>query len=789
MKSKTYVLEMFPYPSGNIHMGHVRNYVIGDICARYHKLKGDDVIHPMGWDAFGLPAENAAIQFKTHPKDWTISNIKNMKAQLQKLDLDLDWDRELATCNQSYYKHQQELFIDLYNAGLAYKKDALVNWDPIDQTVLANEQVIDGKGWRTGAVVEQKNLSQWFFKITHYAEELLSEIDNLTLWPEKVKAMQRNWIGKSIGAEIEFKINSMSDKIKVFTTRPDTIYGASFIAVSINHKIVSYLLDKTKIQEVRDQFNSSVLDHEKIGIPLGADCVNPVTNDNIPIYIANFVLDNYGEGAIFGCPAHDERDFEFAQKYQLPIKKVVQCEDSELPYVGDGILINSPLLNGLNKDDAISEIIKFLEKNKIGNKSINYKIRDWGVSRQRYWGCPIPVIYYEDGTYRVLDKDELPVVLPDDILLEGKGNALLNNDKWRRIVCPKTKKIAFRETDTLDTFVDSSWYYIRFLNNQLEKPFKTADINKYLPVDKYIGGIEHAILHLLYSRFFMKALRDIYKLEVSEPFKQLFTQGMITHKTYKTNNREWVMPADVALVDGRLIHQKTKESIIEGPSEKMSKSKKNVIEPNEILENFGIDATRVFMVSDSPPDRELEWTDEGIQSSKNLINRLEKYFDQNKTQISESAIVFVEKFVHDMEKNILNFSLNKCVANIYTLINFLEKNKIYLGNSDLSKKVLICLFPIIPGLSSALYNKLFNDEMSGHSWPKINQTLIEENEINLPIQIKGKLITTINTKKGYNEEELLEKIYKIKKINNKINGKKIVRVINVQDKIINIITS
>ena len=642
MKSKTYVLEMFPYPSGNIHMGHVRNYVIGDICARYHKLKGDDVIHPMGWDAFGLPAENAAIQFKTHPKDWTISNIKNMKAQLQKLDLDLDWDRELATCNQSYYKHQQELFIDLYNAGLAYKKDALVNWDPIDQTVLANEQVIDGKGWRTGAIVEQKNLSQWFFKITHYAEELLSEIDNLTLWPEKVKAMQRNWIGKSIGAEIEFKINSMSDKIKVFTTRPDTIYGASFIAVSINHKIVSYFMDKTKIQEVRDQFNSSVLDHEKIGIPLGADCVNPVTNDNIPIYIANFVLDNYGEGAIFGCPAHDERDFEFAKKYQLPIKKVVQCEDSELPYVGDGILINSPLLDGLNKDDAISEIIKFLEKNKIGNKSINYKIRDWGVSRQRYWGCPIPVIYYEDGTYRVLDKDELPVVLPDDILIEGKGNALLNNDIWRRIVCPKTKKIAFRETDTLDTFVDSSWYYIRFLNNQLDKPFKTADINKYLPVDKYIGGIEHAILHLLYSRFFMKALRDIYKLEVSEPFKQLFTQGMITHKTYKTDNKEWVMPADVALVDGRLIHQKTKESITEGPSEKMSKSKKNVIEPNEILENFGIDATRVFMVSDSPPDRELEWTDEGIQSSKNLINRLEKYFDQNKTQISESAIVYVE---------------------------------------------------------------------------------------------------------------------------------------------------
>ena len=779
---------MFPYPSGNIHMGHVRNYVIGDIVARFHKLKGDEVIHPMGWDAFGLPAENAAIQFGIHPRDWTNSNIENMKQQLQKLDLDLDWDRELATCNEGYYRYQQELFIDLYNAGLAYKKDALVNWDPIDQTVLANEQVIDGKGWRTGATVEKKTLSQWFFKTTHYAEELLSDLDSLTLWPEKVKVMQKNWIGKSIGAEIEFPLKDFDKKIKIFTTRPDTIYGASFIAVSINHKIVLELLDKSEVQKIKDQFNSVEYDKEKIGIPLEASCIHPITHERIPLYIANFVLDNYGEGAIFGCPAHDERDFDFAKKYQLPIKKVVECLDDQLPYTGDGKIINSPLLNGLSKDQAISKIIEYIDDHKIGKRSINYKLRDWGVSRQRYWGCPIPVIYYEDGTYRVLDKDELPVILPYDVSLEGKGNALLHNDGWRKIICPKSKKNAFRETDTLDTFVDSSWYYIRFLNNNLNKPFNPEDVNKYLPVDKYIGGIEHAILHLLYSRFFMKALRDIYKLEVGEPFQQLFTQGMITHKTYKTNDNEWIMPADVAIVDGSLVHRKTKEAVIEGPSEKMSKSKKNVVEPDEILNNFGIDATRIFMISDSPPDRELEWTDEGIQGSKNLTNRLERYFYQQQIENIKDAPKVVEQFVYDMENNILNFSLNKCVANIYTLLNYLEKNDIYLGEHELSKRVLVCLFPIIPGLSSILSKKLFGLKISDLDWPEVDQKLIGDDEINLPVQIKGKLVSTIETKKGYNEKDLLEKIYNIEKINNKINGKKIIRIINVQDKIINIIT-
>ena len=786
--SKKYILEMFPYPSGNIHMGHVRNYVIGDICARYHKLKGDNVIHPMGWDAFGLPAENAAIQFKTHPKDWTMSNIENMKAQLKNLDLDLDWDKELATCKEDYYQYQQELFIDLYNAGLAYKKDALVNWDPEDQTVLANEQVIDGKGWRTGATVEQKVLSQWFFKITNYAEELLTGLDELTLWPEKVKTMQRNWIGKSIGAEIKFDVIGKNENLNIFTTRPDTIYGATFIAISVNHNLVNKSLSSSEIENIKKIFAQSSDEKEKIGYLLDIRCKHPLLDKKLPVYVANFVLDNYGEGAIFGCPAHDERDYEFAVKYDLPIIKVIQCEDNQLPFTEDGLVINSPILNGLSKSDAILKITEYFESEKIGKRSVNYKLRDWGVSRQRYWGCPIPVIYYEDGSYRVLEKSELPVILPYDVNLNSKGNALLNHDKWRKVTCSKTNKIAYRETDTLDTFVDSSWYYIRFLDNKLEKPFDNQRVNEYLPVDKYIGGIEHAILHLLYSRFFMKALRDIYKLSVNEPFKQLFTQGMITHKTYKTINNEWVMPKEVIYENGKLLRVKTREAIEEGPCEKMSKSKKNVIEPNEILQNYGLDATRVFMISDSPPDRELEWTDEGIQSSKNLVRRIERYFTIQPTSMKKDTEKMIEKFIFNIEKNVLSFSLNKCVADVYTLFNYLEKEKVFLHDSEITKKILICLYPIVPKMSLKISDTLFNTNIITR-WPSINHELLEESSINLPIQIHGKLITTIKTEKGYEEKDILKSIYQIEKVKSKILDRKVIKVINVQDKIINIITN
>ena len=778
---------MFPYPSGNIHMGHVRNYVIGDICARYHKLKGDEVIHPMGWDAFGLPAENAAIQFNTHPYDWTVQNIENMKSQLLKLDLDLDWDRELATCHQDYYKHQQAIFIDLYNAGLAYKKDALVNWDPVDQTVLANEQVIDGKGWRTGAVVEQKVLSQWFFKITHYAEELLAGLDELTLWPEKVKTMQKNWIGKSNGAEIKFKISSSKKDLTIFTTRPDTIYGATFIAISINHPLVKECLSNQKLSQIKNEFEASDIDKNKIGVFLDEYCDHPLLNKKIPIYIANFVLDNYGEGAIFGCPAHDERDFDFAKKYNLPIIKVIDCDDTQLPYTGDGILINSPNVNNLSKKDAIEKIIKILDEKKIGMRKVNFKLRDWGVSRQRYWGCPIPVVYYEDGSYRVLEKDELPVELPYNVDLDGKGNALTKLDEWRIIECKKTGKKAFRETDTLDTFVDSSWYYIRFLDNHNSKPFNKELINKFLPVDKYIGGIEHAILHLLYSRFFMKALRDIHGLDINEPFKQLFTQGMITHKTYKDEQGSWIMPKDVAIKDNEYISINTGKKIKVGPAEKMSKSKKNVIEPNEILENYGIDATRVFMISDSPPDRELEWTDDGIMGSKKLINRIERYFKYEETEVLDNTIKEVESFIFSIEENINQFALNKCIANIYTLFNFLEKNKTYLSTNILSSKILIAIYPIVPSLANKIYKELFDKSIVNSSWPNIDKSLLTKNSIKLPIQINGKVISFIDTNINYNENDIITDIKKIDKISQKIKEKKIIKVIHVQNKIINLI--
>ena len=558
-------------------------------------------------------------------------------------------------------------------------------------------------------------------------------------------------IGKSTGAEIKFQISGTDQYLNIFTTRPDTIYGATFIAVSVNHPIVTDYLAQDEINHIKKRFDDTDNEKDKIGINLNVNCEHPILEKKIPIYIANFVLDNYGEGAIFGCPGHDERDFDFAQKYNLPIIKVIDCEDDQLPYTGSGTIINSPLLDGLTKEDGITKIIKYFEEINIGKKSVNYKLRDWGVSRQRYWGCPIPVIYYEDGTYRVLEKDELPVLLPYDVEINQKGNALLNHKKWREVTCPKTKKRAFRETDTLDTFVDSSWYYIRFLNNKVDVPFNSEDINNHLPVDKYIGGIEHAILHLLYSRFFMKALRDIYKLEIDEPFKQLFTQGMITHKTYRSENGSWVMPKDVAIKENKLVSLVDNSLLTEGPIEKMSKSKKNVIEPNEILENFGIDATRIFMISDSPPDRELEWTDEGIQSSKNLINRISRYFEHKKNTITSEAEKAVAKFVHEMEKNILSFSLNKCVANIYTLFNFLEKNKIYFGNHLLSKDILTCLYPIMPSLTMRTYKAIYNIKMADHKWPNINENMLVDDNLELPIQIKGKLISTIKTKRVINK--------------------------------------
>ncbi|MDG2007753.1 MAG: leucine--tRNA ligase [Alphaproteobacteria bacterium] len=785
---KQYVLEMFPYPSGNIHMGHVRNYTIGDIYTRYLKLKGHDVIHPMGWDAFGLPAENAAIQNKTHPKKWTYENIANMKKELQSLNLDLDWDREFATCDELYYKHQQGLFVDFYKNGLAYKKDAMVNWDPVDQTVLANEQVIDGKGWRTGADVIKRNLSQWFFKITDYAEELLTSIDHLDGWPEKVKTMQRNWIGKSIGAEIQFQIKGLDKKIEIFTTRPDTIFGATFIALSINHAFARSCFNEDEISDLQKKF-ADTNEKEKVGVFLDNYCVHPVTGEDIPIYLANFVLDNYGQGAIFGCPAHDERDFEFAEKYSIPVIKVVECDDSELPFTGSGKMINSSFLNGLLQNEAIEKITNYFLEKKIGKKSVNFKLRDWGVSRQRYWGCPIPVIYYEDGSHRVLDHDELPVVLPEQATFTGQGNPLDNTKDWVEIKCKKTGKKAFRETDTLDTFVDSSWYFLRFLDSKNnDQPFDVNKIESFTPVDKYIGGIEHAILHLLYSRFFTKAIRDIYKLKINEPFLELFTQGMITHKTYQNKDKKWLRPNEVAIKNNTLVDLSDGSFVKEGPVEKMSKSKRNTVEPKEILENYGLDATRIFMVSDSPPDRNLEWTEEGIQGSKNLVGRIERYFENDaSSSIKDEQRKKIKIFIYNMNENINSFSFNKCIAEIYTLLNFLEKQKIYTGKSDDTKDILACLFPIVPSLVDKILVNIFPKDSIKLQWPLVDISEIEENEINLPIQINGKFVDIYKVNKNYEEKIIINEILLVDKFKQRVKDQPIKKVIHVKDKIINII--
>jgi len=768
-------------------MGHVRNYTIGDIYTRFLKLKGHEVIHPMGWDAFGLPAENAAIQNKTHPKKWTYENIANMKKELQSLNLDLDWDREFATCDELYYKHQQGMFVDFYKKGLAYKKDSMVNWDPVDQTVLANEQVIDGKGWRTGATIIKKNLSQWFFKITDYAEELLTSIDDLSGWPEKVKTMQKNWIGKSLGAEIQFRIKDTDTYIEIFTTRPDTIFGATFIALSINHEFARACFDENQISELQKEFTNAG-EKEKIGLSLNRYCVHPITGDDVPIYVANFVLDNYGQGAIFGCPAHDERDFDFATKYSIPIIKVVECENSDLPYTGTGKMVNSSFLNDLDQKDAIEKIISHMLERKIGKKSVNYKLRDWGVSRQRYWGCPIPVIYYEDGSHRVLDHDELPVILPENAVFTGQGNPLDNTKDWVEIICKKTGKKAFRETDTLDTFVDSSWYFFRFLDSKnQDKPFDVNKIQEFTPVDKYIGGIEHAILHLLYSRFFTKAIRDIYKLKVNEPFLELFTQGMITHKTFQNYKKEWIRPNEVVIKSGLLVDVVEGKPVKEGPIEKMSKSKRNTIEPKEILENYGLDATRIFMISDSPPDRNLEWTEEGIQGSKNLVNRIHRYFENEATPINKEQIKKIKYFMYNMKENIISFSFNKCVAEIYTLLNYLEKHKVFTGNTDLGKKILTCLFPIIPSITIRILEDKFNGLSAELKWPLVDASEIEEEYINLPIQINGRFTTTYSVDKKYKEDELLKIVLEVAKIKEKVKDSPIKKIIHVKNKFLNII--
>ena len=618
-KKKFYCLEMFPYPSGKIHMGHVRNYAIGDVIARYKMMQGFNVLHPMGWDSFGLPAENAARENNLNPSDWTKKNISTMKHQLQLLGLSIDWNLEISTCDEEYYKHQQELFIDFFNKGLVVRKETYVNWDPVEKTVLANEQVIDGKGWRSNAVVERKKLYQWFFNISKFSNELLEDLDTLKEWPEKVKLMQKNWIGKSFGCEINFKILKENKNLKVFTTRPDTIFGATFLAISVDHPLCDDFKNLEKFTEFKkkcSQFGTTeeaIANAEKIGFKTDLVAQHPfIKGKTIPVYVANFILMDYGTGAIFGCPAHDQRDFDFAKKYELEIIPVVQPDNNEkLPkesaYIGDGKIINSDFLNNLTVSNAKNKIVAEIEKKKIGKKRITYRLKDWGVSRQRYWGCPIPMIYLKNGEVVPVDKSELPIKLPRDIDINYKGNPLDGHPNWKKTIYKKTGEEAIRETDTLDTFVDSSWYFIRFCSPKLnDKPFDEKSFSYWMPVDQYIGGVEHAILHLLYSRFFMRAIKLCNnEVKVKEPFKGLFTQGMVCHETYKDNKGKWLSPDQIQKAKEGYISKIDNSKVHIGPSEAMSKSKKNIVDPESMIKIYGADAVRWFILSDSPPERDV----------------------------------------------------------------------------------------------------------------------------------------------------------------------------------------
>jgi leucyl-tRNA synthetase len=803
---KFYCLEMFPYPSGKIHMGHVRNYTIGDVVARYKFLRGFNVLHPMGWDAFGLPAENAAKEYGLHPKDWTKQNISEMKRQLKMLGLSIDWDREISTCDEKYYKHQQELFIDLYNCGLISRKESYVNWDPIEKTVLANEQVIDGKGWRSGAEVERKKLAQWVFNITKFSDELLLELEKLSEWPEKVKLMQKNWIGKSIGAEISFKITESNENIKVFTTRPETIFGASFLAISVDHPFSKKFEDNDDFKVFKEKClkvgttEEALANAEKQGYKTNTFINHPFVKKKIPIYIANFVLMDYGTGAIFGCPAHDQRDHDFAKKYNLEIIEVVSNNENhnfkKEAYTGPGKMINSDFLNGLETSKAKEKIIEVLVSKKIGNKKISYRLKDWGISRQRYWGCPIPMIYLEDGTVVPVDKSELPIMLPDDIELNKPGNPLANHPTWKNTIHKKTKKRAVRETDTMDTFVDSSWYFLRFCSpNERNKPFDIDKVNYWMPVDQYIGGVEHAILHLLYSRFFMKAVKkNNSSIKVEEPFKGLFTQGMVCHETYKDINGKWINPEEIKKDKNNKFIKISDGSKIEvGPSESMSKSKKNVIDPEKMIKTYGADAVRWFILSDSPPERDIQWSDQGVNAAykflqkiynlnHEIINRKEK-----KGLDDENLNLETNNFMEKMTNFIENLNLNVAIASAYKIYNIFNKALTSdISNTCLKNNFIIFLKTLIPFTPHIAFEclELQNQINQLSSWPTLNKNISFKEKIKIAIQINGKTKQIIEMNKDLNEQEIFNG-FKNEKVYQQLNGKKIIKTIFVKNRIIN----
>ena len=810
---KFYCLEMFPYPSGNIHMGHVRNYTLGDVIANFKRLNGYNVLHPMGWDAFGLPAENAAIQNNLHPQEWTLKNISTMKSQLKRLGLSIDWDKELSTCDEKYYKHQQIIFSNFFKNNLVYKKESYVNWDPVDNTVLANEQVIDGKGWRSGATVERKKLSQWFLNITKYSDELLNSLENLKGWPEKVKLMQKNWIGKSEGCEIDFVSDHKDTKIKIFTTRPDTIFGASFIAIAPDHPFTESFKDEKNFKDFKNtalkniRIESELSKNEKLGFKTPFSVFHPFLNKKIPIYVANFILMDYGTGAIFGCPAHDQRDLEFAIKYNLEILPVVTPEKSKAinikdqAYTEDGYIVNSEFINDLTTDEAKQKIIQKLEEKKIGKSKITYRLKDWGVSRQRYWGCPIPIMYREDGKIILVPEKDLPVTLPKDIDFNKPGNPLENHPTWKYTKCPETGMKAIRETDTLDTFVDSSWYFLRFCSPQENnKPFNIDEANYWMPVDQYIGGVEHAILHLLYSRFFTLALKNEFKLKVSEPFENLFTQGMVCHPTFKTKEGKWIFPKDVIEENGSFF-LKNKEAVLKGDSQAMSKSKKNIIDPDDIIKIYGSDSVRWFILSDSPPDRDIQWSDSGIQGAFKYIQKIWrtyekiKIYKKEKDEKENKFFVNTNFLIKEVTDCIEKFHINVAVAKLYVFLNnineqieikTLEKEEII----NVYKQYLIIISIFIPYIANECWQKITGkDDLVNQEWPKINDSLLTKDNFEIVVQIDGKKRAIINATDNENEDSIFSKSLAIKNIKVILDEKIIVKKIFIKNKLLNIVTN
>ncbi|MDA9753048.1 leucine--tRNA ligase [Candidatus Pelagibacter sp.] len=814
-KPKFYCLEMFPYPSGKIHMGHVRNYTIGDVLSRYKSLNGFNVLHPMGWDSFGMPAENAARENNLDPKEWTESNIETMKSQLKLFGLSIDWDREISTCSSDYYKHQQKLFLDLYDKGLVYRKESYVNWDPIDQTVLANEQVIDGKGWRSGATVERKKLNQWFFKISHFSEELLSGLSSLDQWPDKVKIMQKNWIGKSFGCEIDFKVNG-SEKIKsikCYTTRPDTLFGFSFLALSVDHPISKFYEDNKDFNKFKKECaktgttEESIAQASKIGFKTNLSAVNPLDNKNeVPVYFANFVLMDYGFGAVFGCPAHDQRDYDFAKKYNLEIKTVVKPKDKDdnysvvdEAYTGPGSIINSKFLNGLKvPDESINKTIDILEDRKIGKRKTNYRLKDWGISRQRYWGCPIPIAYDENNNIIKIPESELPVKLPENIDMKTKGNPLDEKNDWK-IININGKKCT-RETDTLDTFVDSSWYYLRFCSaSESNKPYNKSEIDYWMPVDQYIGGVEHAILHLLYSRFFMRAISlNNTEMGTKEPFKGLFTQGMVCHETYKDEKNNWLSPEEVYSENGKDFFKKNgqKESVEVGPSESMSKSKKNTVDPQNIVKKYGADAVRFFILADSPPEKDIQWSEEGMISSYKFIQKFwlltEEIFKITNGKLSDQnndLEVFTNQIINKINQALEKFRYNVIIASYHEIYSYFKKiseyKKNFINLKTNFEKIILVMMPVVPHLSNECLEKFKFDKQI--RWPNIEKKYLYEEFNEIVIQVNGKKRSTISVKKEIKEDEIINQIKEKKMIDKYLNNGKLIKTIYVKDRLINYI--